>query len=170
MKRARSIMVLAALVAIPLFCGFAADKALKVGDKIVDFKLKDVDGREVKTADFRKGKPVILKFGATSCGWCSRQVPHLNKVEAEYKGKVAVLDINIREKPAAVKQSNRRLGVRFRTVIDPTGAVAARYGVRGIPVVIVADKDGKIVYRGHYTPFDRLKKIIGPLLETAKKS
>lgn len=153
--------------------GCAADKRPlkppKKGDKIVDFTLRDLRKRKVSTAKVRKDKIFLLKFGATWCGWCNRQVPHLNAVVKTYGKKVFVLDVDMKEKAAVVKAHNKKLRTNYLTVLDPVGAVAARYGVRGIPVVIIADKEGTIVYRGNYTPFDRLKKVIDALIEKDKE-
>jgi len=144
-------------------------KPPKKGDKIVDFTLRDLRKRKVSTAKVRKNKIFLLKFGATWCGWCNAQVPHLNAVVKTYGKKVFVLDVDKLEKAAVVKAHNKKLRTKYLTVLDRVGAVAARYGVTGIPVVIIADKEGTIVYRGNYTPFDRLKKAIDALIEKDKK-
>lgn len=153
--------------------GCAADKRPlkppRKGDKIVDFTLRDLRKRKVPTAKVRKDKIFLLKFGATWCGWCNKQVPDLNAVVKAYGKKVFVLDVDIREKAAVVKAHNKKLRTKYLTVLDPAEAVATRYGVRGIPVVIIADKEGTIVYRGNYTPFVRLKKIIDALIEKDKE-
>jgi len=151
------------LVALPLSLTQAAGKPA-VGDRVIDFELKDLDGKAVKTAEARKDKPVILKFGATWCGWCNRQIPHLNQVQKEYGKKVAVIDIDVREAASRVRAHNKKRGVAYLTLLDPDGAVAGKYGVSGIPVVIVADKTGKIVYRGYFTKYEVLKKVLDRLL------
>ena len=155
------VAVLLVLSALPRAARAAdAPTPPKVGEKIVDFTLRDVKGRKISTAKARKGKIFVLKFGATWCGWCNRQVPHLNRVVKEYGKKVRVIDVDVREEADRVKAHNKRLGAKYLTVLDTTGAVAARYGVRGIPVVIIADKEGTILFHGNYTPFDQLKKVI----------
>ena len=166
MKKGTSALALAIVVAVA-GCGFAADtpKAPGVGDQIVDFQLKSVDGKDVKTADLRKDKVLLLKFGATWCGWCNKQIPHLNKVVKEYAGKVAVLDVDVREPADKVKEHNQKNSTTYTTVLDPDGKAAGKYGVRGIPVVIVAGKDGKIAYSGYYTDFEKLKVVIDVLLK-----
>jgi len=145
-----------------------APKPPQLGDKVVDFTLRDVRKRKVSTARARKDRIFLLKFGATWCGWCNRQVPHLNAVVKAYGKKVFVLDVDKNEKAAVVKAHNKKLRTKYLTVLDPAGVAAARYGVSGIPVVIIADKKGTIVYRGYYTPFRKLKKVIDALIEKDK--
>jgi peroxiredoxin len=164
MKKLAWIAIVWVGVAVPASCSMAAGKGPQVGDKVVDFNLKGLDGKVVKTAEFREDKVFVLKFGATWCGWCNRQIPELNKVQKEYADKVAVLDVAVREKADKVQAHNKKKGTKYNTVLDPKGIVAAKYGVRGIPVVIVADQDGKILYKGYYTKFAVLKKVIDKAL------
>jgi len=156
------------LVAVVLFAALVAPAALaasgKVGEKVTDFELKDVDGKLVKSAEFRKDKAYVIKFGATWCPPCNRQISELNKVVEEYGDKVAVLDVDVREPAEKVKAHAKKTGIKYKVVLDADGAVAKDYGVRGIPVVIVADKDGKVLYSGHYTKYEVLKKHLDAAL------
>ena len=136
------------------------------GDKFTDFQLKDLAGKTVETAVMRKGQVFVLKFGATWCPPCTAQIPHLNKVvsTAEYAGKVAVLEVDIKEPAAKVKAHTARHGAKYTTVLDLTGAVAGKFAVRGIPTTLVVDKAGTIAYRGYFTPYQALKQTIDGLL------
>lgn len=164
------IVVVMGALSLPAWAAASAPpRPPGVGDKIVDFELRDLQKRKIPTAKARKGKIFLLKFGATWCGWCNKQAPHLNTVVKAYRKKVLVLDVDVKEDARTVKKHNKRLGAKFLTVLDPMGMVAARYGVSGIPVVIIADKDGNIVYRGNYTDFSQLKTIIDGLLKKEKE-
>ena len=144
----------------------AADaKPKDVNVEIADFELKDLTGKTVNTAEARAGKVLVLKFGATWCPPCTAQIPHLSKAVATYPGKVIVIEVDIKEPAEKVKAHAAKHGAKYTILLDETGKVAATYRVRGIPAVIVAGKDGKIAYRGYYTPFKALKEKIDPLLE-----
>ena len=170
MNTRRWFLLAVALFALVLPACAAGAEGPKVGDKVVDFQLKSVNGRLVKTAEARKDRVFVLKMGATWCGWCNKQIPHLNKVQQEYGNKVAVIDVDIEEPLSRVKTHNEKNGVKYTTVLDTNGQVAARYGVQGIPVLIIADKDGKIVYRGNYTEYEVLKAKIDELLKPKGES
>jgi peroxiredoxin len=132
---------------------------------IADFTLDDLAGKAVNTADARKGKVLVMKFGATWCPPCTQQIPHLNKVAETYAGKVAVIEVDGDEPAARVKAHAQRHKIAYPVLLDTDDKIARAYRVDVIPTVIVADKNGKIVYRGNYTPFKILKSQIDPLLK-----
>jgi len=87
-------------------------------------------GLETQTeADFRKavtgGKPMIVDFGSNSCIPCRQLRPVLQKVKNDYKGKLEVLIIDIR--------NNEKLANEYRIQI--------------IPTVVFFDAAGKEIFR-----------------------
>jgi peroxiredoxin len=163
MRKLVFVAVMAAAVAF-VCSAKAADKP-GAGDQFVDFQLKDLDGKDVKTADLRKDKILVLKFGATWCPPCTAQIPQLNKVVASYPAdKVVVLEVDLQEPAEKVKEHGKKHEVKYMVVLDPDGGIARQYHVGGIPTVLVVDKAGKIASRSFYTPFDALKKTIDSLM------
>ena len=72
-----------------------------------------------------KGMITMVDLGAASCIPCKMMAPILDKLEKRYKGKAAVVFIDLRYDREA----------------------AQRFGVRAIPTQIFFDKKGKEVYR-----------------------
>jgi len=66
--------------------------------------------------------PVVVDFFADWCGPCKMLAPHLERMAAEFAGKVKVVKVNV----------------------DEEADLAGRYGVSGIPTLIFF-KDGREV-------------------------
>jgi thioredoxin 1 len=81
------------------------------------------DGDFTKTV-LESGVPVLIDFWATWCGPCQMMGPVIDTIAGEYAGKVTVLKMNVDENP-----------------VTP-----AKYGVRGIPTLILFNK-GEVVDR-----------------------
>jgi len=72
-----------------------------------------------------KGMVTMLDLGADKCIPCKMMAPIIEKLEKKYKGKAAIVFVD-------VWKDNKQ---------------AKRFGVRAIPTQIFFDKDGKEVYR-----------------------
>jgi peroxiredoxin len=50
----------------------------------LDFTLKDMNGRDVRLADF-KGRPLVINFWATWCAPCKHEIPSFIELVEKYK-------------------------------------------------------------------------------------
>jgi thioredoxin len=100
-----------------------AEKAKKDSKAKTKVVITEITGAESFKTRVLKAKGVVfVKFYADWCGWCHKFTPIVKKVAGELQGKLAFVQIDT----------------------DKHGAIAGKYGVRGLPTSLVF-KDGKMV-------------------------
>ena len=132
-----------------------------------DWKLKDVNGKTISSADF-KGKVVVLDFWATWCPPCRAEIPGFVELQKQYgKDGVAVIGASVdsSDEIAAVKKFAEKFGINYPVGLADQDAVRAFGGVDAIPTTFIIDRDGRIVSRHMgFTEKADLEKEIKPLL------
>lgn len=101
--------------------------------------------------DDLKGKYIYIDVWATWCGPCKVEIPHLGKIEEEYKGKnIQFLSISI-DKRADIEKwkkmiSDKKMG-GIQVIADNAGdsKFIQDYFIKGIPRFILIDPQGNIV-------------------------
>ena len=128
----------------------AALAAPEVGDVPPSYLGKDRQGQKVRLEDLR-GKVVIVTFWATWCPPCRKELPVLETLQQHAGDRVRVIGINI-EQPRAYRPMKRRLKDYTMTLInDYSGRTKKRFGVSGIPHLVMIKKDGTVaaIKRGY---------------------
>jgi thiol-disulfide isomerase/thioredoxin len=114
-----------------------------VGKPAPDFKLSLLDGGEIELSALKGKNVVLLDFWATWCGPCRQVMPALDRVSKDYASKgVRYLAVNLREEPAKINAYLKQAGLKLEVPLDKDGKVAASYAVRGIPTMVIVDKEG----------------------------
>jgi thiol-disulfide isomerase/thioredoxin len=132
-----------------------ADGGLRVGD--VDVALAPeldsvlTDGGWDEAAAFiarnaAADRPTVINLFASWCGPCEREMPLLNRVADQESG-VVFLGIAHLDARRDAERFVEEQQVRFTTILDLDGAVAAAVGGRGLPVTVAFDRDGVMVGR-----------------------
>ncbi len=158
-----------AIMFFPVFCGATEDivsaevkTGIDVGEKASPFKLFTVDGKELELESFAKDKVTLLVFGATWCPACRHEIPILKEYYNDLKDEgLNVLGIDIQESERKVKSFVEKNQINYPVALDLNAGVAILYKVVGIPLNIVLDKNGVIVYKDHHPPDKEfLKKLL----------
>ena len=138
------------------------ETGIDVGKKAVSFKLQTIDGKEIELESFAKDKVTLLVFGATWCPACRHEIPLLKEYYSEFKDDgLNVLSIDIQESAKKVKSLVDKKKIDYPVVLDSKADVARLYKVIGIPLNVVLDKNGVIVYKGNRPPDkELLKKLL----------
>lgn len=138
------------------------ETGIDVGKKAAPFKLLTLDGKEIDLESFSKDKVTLLVFGATWCPSCRHEIPLLKEYYNELKDDgLNVLSIDIQESAKKVKSLVDKKKINYPVVLDSNADVARLYKVIGIPLNIVLDKNGIIVYKDNRLPDkELLKKLL----------
>ena len=112
-----------------------------------DFTLANPDGRKVTLKDFR-GKVVFLNFWATWCESCRDEMPSMQRLYREFKGKdFEIVGVNVKDKRPDALAFVKKLQVTYPIVLDPDGEVGLLYGAFGMPLSYLIDKKGRVLAR-----------------------
>lgn len=114
-----------------------------------DFTLESTTGKKIQLSHLR-GKVVLVNFWATWCPPCRAEMPSMQEMYQQLKPLgIEVVAVDVQEDRPAISSFQTQEGQQFTfpIAIDTTGAVAAHYGVRGIPSTFVIGSDGVAIGR-----------------------
>jgi thiol-disulfide isomerase/thioredoxin len=181
MMRKNKILLYMVVISICMFIcfgkAFAQQKnALNIGDPAPLLKYsKWIKGEPI--ASLTGDKLYVIEFWATWCGPCKMAMPHLTKLQQEYKDKVTFIGVNVWERvpddkpyesslPAVerfVKGNNANMG--YSVIADNNERFMANNwmkaaGQNGIPASFIV-KNNKILWIGYPAALDSiLPKIL----------
>lgn len=112
------------------------------------FKLKNLDGAEVKLSDF-DGKAMIVVFWATWDEWCRKQIPTLIELQQQYGTEgFTVLGISVDDKgTTVVKEFAAEHKINFPIVMTDLKVIHEFGGLTHVPTSFVIDKNHNIIQK-----------------------
>lgn len=132
------------------FFGASSSSAFGVGDKAPKFQLETLQGNEVSLAGYSEEQPVLLIFWTTWCPYCRKELPRINELVAEYGPEVAFLGINAgwNDSLGRARSYVEKTDLSYPIAFDHNSKVSKRFMIRGVPTIIILDKEGVIRYQG----------------------
>src|SRR5436309_9651638 len=124
----------------------------EIGSRLPDFSVKDLQGREISSADLR-GKVVLIDFWATWCQPCKKEMPGYQKLLDRYASRGFVVigfkfdTMMDTEDPLLFA---KKLGVRYPLAVASDDLKRKFGGIEGLPTTMLYDRQGTL-----------RKKIIG---------
>ena len=110
-----------------------------------DFTALDYNGNTVKLSDY-VGKPVVLNFWATWCGYCKQEMPDFDRAAKDFPD-VTFLMVNatdgVSETVASAKKYVEDEGYEnFTVLFDTKSEAQITYGINAYPTTFFIDETG----------------------------
>lgn len=112
----------------------------------------DLQGDTVRLSSLR-GQYLLVDFWASYCGWCRLEVPTLKEAYETYgklKG-VKFVSVSIDKDSNAWRKAVEQEGMPWENIMitqEQAASISYDYNITGIPLILLLDKDGKIMRRG----------------------
>jgi thiol-disulfide isomerase/thioredoxin len=116
-------------------------------------EFTSLSGEQINMANL-KGKVVLIDFWATWCGPCRRVMPDLVETYKEYHGKgFEIIGISLDKDRAQLEQYMQDTGITWQQYYDGlswNNKISKRFGIRGIPHIVLLDKNGAVYFNTDY--------------------
>jgi thiol-disulfide isomerase/thioredoxin len=149
MKLNARLLCLVTLTVAPAFA--ATVDTLRTGAPAPEFQLKSNSGKPVSLASL-KGQIVLVNFWASWCGPCRKEMPILEQLNRQYRGKgVTLVGVNVEPDSAAAADWLKATPVSFPILFDVDSKVSKLYQVEGMPNTVILDRKGNVryIHRGY---------------------
>lgn len=131
------------------------------------WKLKDLDGREVSSDQF-KGKVVVVDFWATWCVPCIEEIPGYIALQKKYGAEgLAIIGVSFdRRGPAHVKRFAEANGMNYTVVMGDETVAEAFGGFDALPTTFLISREGRILNRKvGAAPHEEYEKLVQSALK-----
>jgi thiol-disulfide isomerase/thioredoxin len=122
----------------------AAIEPGEIGSRLPEFSVKDLQGREILSAEFR-GKVVLIDFWATWCQPCKKEMPGYQKLLNLYGPRgFAVIGFKFDtmtdvQDPVSFAKG---IGVRYPLAVAADDLKQKFGGIEGLPTTMLYDRQG----------------------------
>jgi|ERR1043165_1445084 peroxiredoxin len=144
-----SIMIMMAFL---LLTSFKPEGGYKIGDEAADFKLINVDDKNVSLADFKDAKGFIVVFTCNHCPFSKKYEDRIIALDKKYKSlgyPVVAINPNDIAQHASddfpeMKKRAKEKGFTFPYLRDESQVVATTYGAKVTPHVFILKREGNV--------------------------
>ncbi|MBI2271537.1 MAG: thioredoxin family protein [Bacteroidetes bacterium] len=145
MKKITTVLIASAII----LASFTTTDGYKIGDKVIDFKLKNIDSKMVSLADYKDAKGIIVVFTCNHCPFAKKYESRIMALDSKYKSKGFPLIAISPNDPAVVAEDSfenmQKLAVEkkyaFPYLFDETQLTAKAYGATKTPHVFILQKE-----------------------------
>ncbi len=155
------LSLLAAMIAI--FVGNIQSQGYQIGDQVEDFKLKNVDGRNIGFSDFPDAKGFIVIFTCNHCPYAKLYESRIIKIAEKYsKQGFQLLAINPNDPTLEPEDSfenmvhiAKKKKYPFPYLFDEKQSIFPKFGAKRTPQVFIVTKERILKYNGAIDDFPK---------------
>lgn len=139
------------------------------GNRLPDFSIKLIDGREVSNRDFL-GKPAVYYFFANWCPCAHLSVKFVKRAFEENRGRnLSVYGVGIQDSPARYGDFVKKHGIVFPVADRGGDSLAESIGVRTTPTLVFVDDKGiiRLYFMGKVERYEQVEKGLSAIMGTA---
>ncbi len=116
-----------------------------ISNQAKDFSVYNDKGEVVKLSAF-KGKPIVINFWTTWCGYCKVEMKYFEELYNQYKDEVVFLMVNstIEDDKDVANKYITEQGYTFSIYYDINGSAITTYKITGYPITMFINKDFQI--------------------------
>jgi len=119
---------------------------IRRGQLAPNFEATDLNGARVLLSDLQ-GKVVLVNFYASWCTACRKELPAFQRIWEKYRDQgFEIVGVNNGESKGTATNYLRGNGAEFNAVLDPDQTIVNAYKVRGMPVSVLLDRNGAVLY------------------------
>jgi len=131
---------------------------LALGTPAPDFRLPDLEGKQVSRDDFRDAKALLVAFICHHCPYVRNVRAEFARFAREYQprglGVVAIASNDVKtypqDGPEGMAAEAREAGYSFPYLFDETQSVAKTYRAACTPDFFLFDQGRRLAYRGQF--------------------
>jgi len=101
----------------------------------------------VNLAGISSDKPLVISFWASWCTICADDAIAFNAAYKKLNGKINFLGIAYQDNEKDSLQASYKWQLPFASVQDPRSLLREFYGITGLPITLLVDKNGKLIER-----------------------
>ncbi|OHB84887.1 MAG: hypothetical protein A2Z38_00100 [Planctomycetes bacterium RBG_19FT_COMBO_48_8] len=129
------------------------ENTIAEGHAFPPLEFTSLRGEQVNLASL-KGKVVLIDFWATWCGPCRRVMPDLVETYKQYHDQgFEIIGISLDKDQSQLEKYMQEMGITWQQYYDGlvwSNKIARRFGVRGIPHIVLVDKNGSVHFNTDY--------------------